>query len=78
MNSVAAKYRQLAEALDVQIQALLRMRDVYRTLADFFDPPEMRPPFPPIVPPPAGPDPDWDDDAPGQEPAPGQQQDEAP
>ncbi|HYC00338.1 MAG TPA: hypothetical protein VEC57_14470 [Candidatus Limnocylindrales bacterium] len=61
MNSVAAKYRQLADAVEVQIAALTRQRDIYRSLANFFDPPPFHPPLPPIVPPPAGPDPDFDD-----------------
>lgn len=76
MNGVAAKYRQLADAVEVQIAALARQRDIYRSLANFFDPP-LRPPLPPIVPPPAGPDPDYDDPPAGQEPGPAQQQDEA-
>ncbi len=58
MNIVATKYRQIADALDVEIQAKLRMRDCYRTLANFFDPPVIRTP-PPMVPPPA-PDPDFE------------------
>lgn len=60
MNSVAAKYRALADAVDVQLAALQRQRDIYRSLANFFDPPPATP-FPPIAAPPAGPDPDFDD-----------------
>jgi hypothetical protein len=61
MNVIATRYRQLADAADVQAAAIIRQRDVWRQLADLFDPPPIHPPLPTIVPPPAGPDADFDD-----------------
>jgi hypothetical protein len=67
---VAKHHRALADGIEVQInalglviQALKRQRDAHRELEKFFSPPET--PFPAIVPPPAGPDPDFDDPPPG-------------
>lgn len=52
-------YGQLADAVEVQIAALARQRDLWRRLERLFTPIET--PFPPIVPPPIpGPDPDFD------------------
>lgn len=65
MNIIATKYRQLADAIEVEMQALARQRDVYRSIANVFDPPPQS--YPPIVPPPTGPDPDFDDPPPEQQ-----------
>jgi hypothetical protein len=66
VNIIATQYRRLADAADVQAAAIIRQRDTWRALADLFDPPPLHPPLPTIVPPPTGPDPDYDD-APGGE-----------
>lgn len=75
-NIIATYYRQLADATEVeintmaiQLNAMKRRRDAFRKLAEFFTPPEvpsLGTPLPMIVAPPGG-DPDFDDDAPGQE-----------
>lgn len=77
---ITAKYhRDLADAYEVEIQALAlliaaakRRRDAHRKMEEFFTPLRDTPLGSPL---PIGPDPDFDDDAPGQEP---EQQDEAP
>ena len=75
--TITAKYhRDLADAYEVEIQALAllmaaarRRRDAHRAMEAFFTPPAVPPLGSPLpVLPPAGPDPDFDDDAPGQEP----------
>jgi hypothetical protein len=66
VNTIAETYRQLADALDVQMAGMVRQRDLLRKLANFFDPP-MSPPLPTIVPPPTGPDPDYEDTPGGEE-----------
>lgn len=72
----ARTHKELADAIDLQISALAlvikgltRQRDAHRALEAFFTPPatpSLGSPLPVL--PPAGPDPDFDDDAPGQEP----------
>jgi hypothetical protein len=75
--NTARMHKDLADAIEVQINALAlvmsalkRQRDAHRAMEAFFTPPATPPlgsPLPVIAPPPAGPDPDFDDDAPGQE-----------
>jgi hypothetical protein len=71
--NTARMHKELADAIDVQIgalslvmQALKRQRDAHRTMQEFFTPPST--PLPPIVPPPVGPDPDFDDVPPAPAP----------
>jgi hypothetical protein len=72
---ITAKYhRDLADAYEVEIQALAlliasakRRRDAHREMEKFFTPPTPSLGTPLPVLPTAGPDPDFDDDAPGQE-----------
>lgn len=66
MSIVAKHHKALADGIEVQInalsvviQGLKRQRDAHREMEKFFSPPEA--PFPTIVPPPVGPDPDFDD-----------------
>jgi hypothetical protein len=81
--TITAKYhRDLADAYEVEIQALAlliaaakRRRDAHRKMEEFFTPPRDTPLGSPLPVLPIGPDPDYDDDAPGQEL---EQQDEAP
>jgi hypothetical protein len=72
----ARTHKELADAIDLQISALAlvikgltRQRDAHRALEAFFTPPStpLGSPLPVL---PLGPDPDFDDDAPGQEPKP--------
>jgi hypothetical protein len=66
MSLIARHHAALADAYEVEMQALAllmaaakRRRDAHRELEKFFSPPQV--PFPTIVPPPAGPDPDFED-----------------
>jgi hypothetical protein len=77
--NTARYHKELADALELlievkalEIQGLKRQRDAHRSMQAFFTPPETPPlgsPLP-VIAPPAGPDPDYEDDAPGQEPKP--------
>jgi hypothetical protein len=74
MSNMARHHKALADAIEVQIEALglvihslKRQRDAHRSMQEFFTPPAT--PFPPIVPPPAGPDPDFEDLPEGDSPA---------
>jgi hypothetical protein len=75
MSNQARHHKALADAIEVQIEALglvihslKRQRDAHRSMQEFFTPPPAVPLGSPLpVLPSAGPDPDFDDDAPGQE-----------
>jgi hypothetical protein len=81
MNVIANYYRALADATDVELQAMTiqlsamkRRRDAFREMEKFFTPPptpSLGTPLPVL--PSIGPDPDFDDDAPGQEHSPERQ-----
>lgn len=79
MTNVARHHRELADAAEVEIAALdlliraaRRRRDAHRELEQFFTPPaepRLGTPLPPIVAPPVGPDPDFDDEVQHEPPA---------
>lgn len=82
MPNTARMHKELADGIEVQINALglvihalKRQRDAHRAMEAFFTPPQtpLVSPLPVIQPLQAGPDPDFDDDAPGQE-IPGRQE----
>lgn len=73
--NTARMHKDLADALDLQISALAlvisglkRQSAAHRAMEAFFTPPATPLGSPLPVLPNAGPDPDFDDDAPGQEP----------
>jgi hypothetical protein len=77
LPNTAQMHKEIADALDLQIstlmvyvQGLKRQSAAHRSAQEFFTPPSTPLGSPLPVLPAAGPDPDFDDDAPGQEPKP--------